>query len=692
MEFTAELGRVRAEQVGKQQGRAEQQNLRRQQAEETERGQQSNQVSQARRLGGNLPDQGRLREEALHDREWRIAQRAVARKVDRLLHPVDRRGVVRNDDKGCQREPGQAEEHDQKPGRRRGEAWAVSRLYLPESQPGMDALAAGPRQPGCDEHVQPQHECQQRGLFFDAQQEQAGQDEASPVTALATPEGEQNRRGGEGDGVKFGQVGRLQRGEEQVSQREAEGQPGRQPPGRGSQNRPGQGKKDQGAAAQRRRLQDQQGAHVVPQIEDQRDGQENRLHMVGQARAHEVVFDLLHKTALACIPNRQVHLPQVGHVGVQRCVRTDRENGKANDIEQEQQEHGQALAVSGQPARAGGPSRPPAWLSHLAGARVRRIPAHDPAPAPGHQRAPHFADHHPQAGDDGDDGGQRRGEKALQEEDEHAFAHAQPTWREQAEVAQDVGGGVASHQPRRLCQGDRGQAAHQGAEAEAKAEPHQAVGEQQARQVSDGEGDAQGRPFEPAQRAVQHRLQHARMEEDQAQRRQPEGGAQTIKPGAMTGQGKVDGGQEQPGQGGDGLVQRDAGKGYGARDTELSHHFAHAQKLPDIARDVADDVGQEPDAGRVAVRQRAAQPPQDEAPLIEFQQPGQPEQEQGQQQPANLDLPGIGLQLPPLGGDQGDEKADSQDKDASLQPGAQARQQPGPRRFRGRRQETRFRG
>ena len=90
------------------------------------------------------------------------------------------------------------------------------------------------------------------------------------------------------------------------------------------------------AQGQRDGLKRQQCAHIVPEVEDQRDRRKDRLDVVGQPGADLFALDFLHEAALAGIPDGQVDLSQVGHVGAMRGVQVEGQRGEVDAEEDDQ--------------------------------------------------------------------------------------------------------------------------------------------------------------------------------------------------------------------------------------------------------------------------------------------------------------------------------------------------------------------
>ncbi len=167
-------------------------------------------------------------------------------------------------------------------------------------------------------------------------QQQGCRHELAPTPILGSPQrpGDQRRR--ERQGVEFGHSRGLQRRCQQIGKGEDDPAPFAfffcDPP-------PGEKIDRPGARCQRASLKDQQRSHVIPQPVDQRYGYEDRLDVVGEARAYLVVLDLLNEAAMRGIPERQVDLAQVGLVRAMRLMQADAVGREPRGEQQHGSEH-----------------------------------------------------------------------------------------------------------------------------------------------------------------------------------------------------------------------------------------------------------------------------------------------------------------------------------------------------------------
>ncbi len=205
---TAVLKRIRAQQIGQQQRRGQQQNLRAGQRQETEGCQEDEQVAQPQRLADDLQHQTGPGDDADHHVVEAAAQRAVAGDVRRFAQSIGLRGIGRHDDEGRDVEPGQTCDHHQ-----------PAQCNRPRDRPTGRAAGlavAPPGQPTYGQRVEAQHRGQQRGAFLHTGHQQRSQREPAPATPLRSQQRDQHQRRCQRQGVKLRDIGSLQRRVKQV--------------------------------------------------------------------------------------------------------------------------------------------------------------------------------------------------------------------------------------------------------------------------------------------------------------------------------------------------------------------------------------------------------------------------------------------------------------------------------------------
>jgi len=158
-------------------------------------------------------------------------------------------------------------------------------------------------------------------------------------------EGEQEGRDRQRHGMELGDVGPLQRREEEVDGGETESPklgPHPDQPG-ASEGIFGDPVDGDGAEGQGQSLEPQQGTHIIPHEEDQRYRQEDRLEVIGEARPFGAIFfRFLQPVTVKRVPDRLVHVAQVGGVGEKGIVHGCGERAKVHGVEDDEQpeQHG----------------------------------------------------------------------------------------------------------------------------------------------------------------------------------------------------------------------------------------------------------------------------------------------------------------------------------------------------------------
>ena len=144
--------------------------------------------------------------------------------------------------------------------------------------------------------------------------------------------------------MKFGQDCRLQLGHQHECQRKRQGEQTRLPARRFElpnaiavgrrrvQPLECNGVDKEGAGCNRNHLEQQQAPNVVPEPKDGADQDQNRLHVIGQARGNVAVIGRLQKTAAAAVPDGLVDLTEVRLVGAHAGMDIKGQTCKKPDI------------------------------------------------------------------------------------------------------------------------------------------------------------------------------------------------------------------------------------------------------------------------------------------------------------------------------------------------------------------------
>ncbi|OQA38657.1 MAG: hypothetical protein BWY52_03244 [Chloroflexi bacterium ADurb.Bin325] len=322
---------VRAQQVGEQQRQAEQQHLRAEQRQAGHGQQQPDQIARAQRLGRDAQDRQRPRNERDHHIGKRVAQRAITRGVGRLPDGVGLGRKTRDDDEGRDIEPGQPEQRDRGSGR----------------EAGQPPRRAAPREQAARRGVQAEGDGEQRGALLRHGNQGRGQCKPSPTALVDGPERGRDEGRGQRQRVELADGRGLQCRGQQIGRGKGCAAPCSRA-GREERGQPAPRKQIDGprARGEQGRLQHQQRAHVVPQPEDERDRQEDGLHMVGEPRAGPVDLGLLEESTVRGVPDGLIHLAQVGLVRELRLVQADaigREPGHKQQHQAHDGQRGRAL-------------------------------------------------------------------------------------------------------------------------------------------------------------------------------------------------------------------------------------------------------------------------------------------------------------------------------------------------------------